>query len=525
MRTAVTPVGRPVRGVPPANRQRKAVVKSRPPPVGGWNARDSLADMPPTDAVLLDNWFPEQGKVSVRGGHTSHATGVGSGNVEFIMEYHSGTSRKMLAAGGGSIYDATNTGAATSKASGFSSNRWQGVNFNGRLGMVNGTDAVQIYDGSTVSAMTISGSGLTTANLIGINVFKSRTYFWEDNSQDFWYSAVNALGGALTKFPLSRVGQFGGNLIAMGTWTLDGGAGVDDLAVFVMSSGEIVIYEGSNPGDAADWNKKGIFRVGAPLAVRGVVKFGGDLIVMSKDGYLPLSRVISLGQLNRTGAISDKISGAVIEAATNFSANFGWQAILYPRGSMMLFNVPRSATVFEQHVVNTVTGAWCRFTGMNAHAWGLFNDRIYFGAGDGVVHLADDSKADAGSDITADVETAFDYMDSPGILKHVTALGPVLGGSGDLAMSLSVQADFQESTSQSLSYTLTTGAASEELWEDITDLWEASTIEFVAADRVARKWFSAKGNGYAIGIRMKVTGQQSANWFSTNYMMSPGGLI
>ena len=32
-----------------------SVQQSYPPPVGGWNARDALAAMKPTDAVALDN--------------------------------------------------------------------------------------------------------------------------------------------------------------------------------------------------------------------------------------------------------------------------------------------------------------------------------------------------------------------------------------------------------------------------------------------------------------------------------------
>ena len=35
--------------------QRKAVTASIPSPIGGWNARDSLGAMPPTDAVQMVN--------------------------------------------------------------------------------------------------------------------------------------------------------------------------------------------------------------------------------------------------------------------------------------------------------------------------------------------------------------------------------------------------------------------------------------------------------------------------------------
>ena len=46
----------------------QANVASLPPPVGGWNARDALANMAPTDAVTLDNLFPGVSSVTLRGG-------------------------------------------------------------------------------------------------------------------------------------------------------------------------------------------------------------------------------------------------------------------------------------------------------------------------------------------------------------------------------------------------------------------------------------------------------------------------
>jgi len=40
--------------------QRRAVTASLPAPIGGWNARDSLAEMNPLDAVQMVNFFLRQ---------------------------------------------------------------------------------------------------------------------------------------------------------------------------------------------------------------------------------------------------------------------------------------------------------------------------------------------------------------------------------------------------------------------------------------------------------------------------------
>ena len=52
-------------------KQNTAQTASIPAPIGGWNARDSLANMSPTDAVQLVNWFPTPTDVTMRSGYTA----------------------------------------------------------------------------------------------------------------------------------------------------------------------------------------------------------------------------------------------------------------------------------------------------------------------------------------------------------------------------------------------------------------------------------------------------------------------
>ena len=49
---------------------RTAVTASVSSPIGGWNARDSIAEMPPLDAVVLDNLYPTPTDVQLRLGYT-----------------------------------------------------------------------------------------------------------------------------------------------------------------------------------------------------------------------------------------------------------------------------------------------------------------------------------------------------------------------------------------------------------------------------------------------------------------------
>lgn len=503
------------------NRPARAI--NFPSPVGGWNKFDSLDQMDEKDAVELENWFPDVGKVVSRKGFEEYATGLGSGAVETLAEYNAGTTRKMIACANNAIYDVSSSGAATSLASGFTNNRWQWAMFTGaapRMALVNGADAPQEYNGSTVGALTVSGSGLTVANLIGVNVFKNRSYFWEKDSQDFWYSSINALGGTLTKFPLGRVSGFGGNLTAMATWTRDAGDGVDDFAVFIMSTGDVIIYQGSDPGDAAAWALVGIFRTGAPLGIRGWCKLGPDLVVMTKDGYVPMSKVIDKGRVTEVGSISDKITGAVSEVAELYSANFGWQALLYPKRSYILFNVPLGTTEFDQHIVNTNTGAWTKFTGMNGPCFGLYNDQLYMGGTDGKVYRADSGNSDNGASINLLAQTAWNYCGNRGLIKKFSAFRPVFQSESPLNFNISLGFDFQPNYDANITQAGDVG--SESTWDLATwdDAFWAESQQFITP------WASADGIGLNVSARVNLLiSSQSVSWYSMEYLFETGGYI
>lgn len=501
------------------NRGVKSSVKSVPAPVGGWNARDAVDDMAEDEATVLTNFFPGRGKCTLRRGYTSYATGLG-GVVETVGEFNAGSDRKMFGAANGRIWNTTSSGAASSLASGFTNNRWQWAQFDdssggARVGLVNGADAPQVHTGSAVSAMTISGSGLTPANLNGINIYKGRSYFWDSRTQDFWYSSANALGGALSKFPLGRVSGTGGNLVAMGTWTRDGGSGPDDLAVFLLSSGDVVIYTGDNPGDSTAWALVGIFKIGAPLGIRALQKVGADLLISTVDGYVPMSRVIAGGRANQKDAISDKIRDAVLTAARNYAGNFGWQVAHYPLGNMAIFNVPVAAGTFEQHVVNTLTGSWAKFTGINARSWGMFNDRMYFG-GSGVVYKFDNGASDAGAAISAVGQTAWNYLGAPSTQKRFTGVCPLLQTDGAMTFSAGVGVDFGLI---GLAQTDSSSPAVTSPWD--SSPWDSSPWSDESV--INNNWLSAEGIGYNVSARLEIlTSTRAVEWLSTRYQYEPG---
>jgi hypothetical protein len=347
-------------------------------------------------------------------------------------------------------------------------------------------------------------------NLIGVNVFKNRTWYWEKNSQDVWYSALNAIGGVLTKFPLSRVGQFGGHLIAMKTWTRDGGSGPDDFAVFIMSSGEAIIYQGSSPATGGDWAIVGIYRIGALLDQRAAVKFGPDLFMITDLDYVNLSEILAGLEAKATRT---KANGALqIELASN-RAEVGWEAIAWPEGRLLIFNVPQGDGVYRQHVFNYVTSAWCRFTGINSHTWCVYNNELYFGAANGCVYkMATTAKTDAGTAIQTVLQPAWTSFDVPQ-RKTFSGIRQILKTNSQIKHSVNYAVDFRPFRSQQYPDSVAeTGTPWGSPWGS----------PWSVADKTIDAWRVIQGYGSMVSFRDYRTLKQKVSYLGTTWLFKIG---
>lgn len=489
-----------------------------PAPIGGWNAKDPLAGMKPTEAVLLDNWFPEASKVTLRNGFASHGTGMGSTtSVESLMAYSSGGTQKLLAAAGTKIWDVTTAGAATAKASSLTNARWQHVMHGERLCMVNGADLPKQYNGSAVSNMSLSGA--TLSSMIGIASHQQRLWMIEKNTLSAYYLPANAISGLLTEVDLTPYCKLGGTLSAIGTWTRDGGDGPDDLIVYLTSEGQAVIFAGTNPASATTWSLIGVFEVGKPLGRRCLVKVGADLIAITEDGFLRLSQVLSTGRANAALALSDKIQTAVNAATRMYESNHGWQAVLYAHANMAIFNVPLiEKDTAHQYVVNTQTGAWARFKGMDANCWATLGDDLFFGGNDGVVYQADSGGDDNGAEIAADGKQAFSYLGAPGLKKQFMMVRPVLASAGGISPAVEINTDFADRVP---SATPTTVGGEGPPW-DTTD-WDVS--DWGNDAEIAASWVDVSGIGYSVSLRIRVASETvPIYWLSSEWIYKPAGL-
>lgn len=377
-------------------------------PVDGWRTDKPLEALPPTAASTLVNFFPEAGYIRPRNGSTTWTTATGA-SIGTLMPYFGASSNRMFAVdNAGNLWDISSPGAPVYNTSpGASGGYVSYVNFTNSGGnwllvcpWPGGSNLVASYNGSTWAGAGITG--WTTHPTVVTN-YRSRLYFLEYNTSNLWFMPTLAITGALAgSINLGAIFKFGGLPVALGVWTTQTLNGPLQLLCILSSEGEVLIYTGSDPTNATNWNLLGSFKLGYPLgADRAFYQIGGDLAVMTVDGVVPLSKAITLDpsavdQYALTGPIAPTWLSTV---ATVGRSTVGWQLAVHPSRRMAIINVPDPLFGDYQLVMNTETRAWTKFAGMTSTCWLSWNGNLYFGAPDGTVRQADVGANDNNSPI------------------------------------------------------------------------------------------------------------------------------
>ena len=515
-----------MRKVQRPNPQKKRVTRSYtvPAATGGLNARESISNMPETDCIRADNVICDTDAIRIRPGHKIHASGL-NGNVESLMEWNGvGASAQLFAActSSNSVFDVTSATAAVSAiaGSGLTNPRWNHTLFGNGVGtnylvMCNGADPVHNFDGTTWTQPTITAAGTSSSKFIQVMEHKERLFFTESSSTAVWYLGINSIAGTASKFDFGSLMDLGGTISSCFRWTLDSGNGVDDLFCIYTTRGEVIVYSGSNPSSASDWALTGTFRIGAPIGRRNFFKVGADVILITQDGFVPLSKALMSGRSVLQEAISDKIRDTVRQLTTDYKDNFGWQPILYPKRGLGVFNVPIAETSGqEQYVINTLNLSWSHWTGLSASSWSLLEDDLYFGS-NRVVYEFGTTAASAGGEIMADVKPAFSYMGDRAGLKQFHMVRPVIVSSASVSPALTVNVDFNDFAPQQTPSTSFTGADWDAAVWDI-DYWAGTVVNQTA-------WIGVTGIGFTGTLRWRaVTNRSEIAWHATDYLWEPG---
>lgn len=479
-------------------------------PSAGLITNMNLADvgrMLPNSATKLENYIPTRQGARVRGGNAKYAQ-LGA-TCKAMWSYQSGASEKLFAANDSAIYEITTVAdpdvTPTAAVSSLTSGEWSFVQVETTGGDflvgVNGADAPREYDGTTWSTSSLTdGSGLLTfADLTHVWVFKGRVFFIEGGSMRAWYLSTGTKSGALTSISFAGLFQRGGSLFMGGTWSLDAGDGVDDKCVFISDQGEVAIYEGTDP--ASDWRIVGRYDIARPLGKNAWMKAGGDLVIATEDGLVPISQAISKDrQALKLVAISDRIEPTWLDEVEERSGN-PWSIIRWDRKNIAYVCTPSPGATSDDKglVVHQLTGAWATNT-MDMWCGTVLNGVCYWGDGDGNIYQAENGGSDNGSNYTCDYVGPFVNPTGGSSVCTAQWLRATFRAENNFIPKVLVETDYLIDTAAAPDSPLNVNA---DVWD--SGLWDTAVWDGEGAANVRIKWRGVTGEGDAHAPRILMT--------------------
>lgn len=491
----------------PAPAQARATPKVFPAPIRGWIESESLAQDIQGGASILENFFPTTRGIRPRGGSLRHAT-ITAG-VKSLMVWRSGASERLFGTDATKVYDITSPASPTVQpaavVSGLTSGIFSSVMFAGTGGdflvAVNGTDDRRLFDG-TAWTTSPAITGVPASSLSHVWVFKNRLFFVQKNTMNAWCLAIDAIGGAASQISLSGVFKKGGALLFGDTWSVDAGDGLDDICVFVSTLGEVVAFSGSNPADPLNWSMEGRYDIGRPLGPNACFRAGGDLVIGTIDGMIPLSAAMNKDPASLTlAAVTRAIEQEWKRQAVARETSMNWSALKWGSRSMGIVGLPTvGASEKCALIVNLLTGAWAKYTGWDISCLAEMGNRAFFGTPGGGIMIAEASGTDDGASYQCTFVGLYDHLRSPVAMKAAKMARTSWLYRQPFTSKVSISSDY---IAKLPAYPPAAQHPSLDVWDvgkwDVA-LWDAGT-----AQQLVTRWVSVAGKGFALAPNIQIT--------------------
>lgn len=342
-------------------------MKFRPAPLKGLDLATPISMLKEGFALRLDNWICRDDGLHVRDGWGAHRLGIPAAIARLIPH-----KAKVYAATASAIYDVW-----TPKLTGLSNGNWhfaEMVNGAGTFtAMVNGADGLVVTDGTSVEVKTITGA--TASSFDRVHWHHNRLWL-AGNDLEPYYLDMDAIAGPAYPFPIAQLCRKGGRVQAFATITQDGARSGNDQLAIMTSEGELLIYAGNDPDNAGSFGVVGVWDVGKPLGARCFAEHGGNVVVLTERGLLPIPANLGTPerQLSKT-ALSDPIE-TMLDTRRAQTLTADWQVISSPDHGLLL--ITDGSTY--QYVLSD-TGGWSRFVGLGGAHWTVAGNELYFATG------------------------------------------------------------------------------------------------------------------------------------------------
>lgn len=273
----------------------------------------------------------------------------------------------------------------------------------------------QAPDGSSWITAAPGTNVFDGKNLTHVCKYRNRLFFIEASSMNAWYLPVNSVGGVLNVIPLSGAATKGGTLLFCTVWSVTAGDGLSDKIVFGTTEGELLIFEGSDPSNINSWKQDGRYQAAKPMGMNGHMNIGGDLLLITEDGIVPISACIAKSFEDlELAAITHQIR-MMWRDEVAAKRSMPWTMINWEMYGGVFVTLPGGTGNDRLCLINnTSTTAWARYTGWDATCFVRLFDNMYFGTQSGVLMQADVGGYDDGQPYTATMVGGWEVFQSPG---------------------------------------------------------------------------------------------------------------
>lgn len=227
------------------------------------------------------------------------------------------------------------------------------------------------------------------ANFVAVVVWKSRAWFVERDTSRAWYLGVNSIFGTATSFDFGSRMRSGGPLVGLYDWSHNAGNGLDAFLVGISGAGDVVIYQGTDPTSSSTFGLTGSWSVGGLVSGRRIATdFGGDMLILSLLGAVPLSQIVRGADVNDAGIYATRKIGPLFnQLAASFKSYPGWSIHLHPTENALMITVPSlgPGNATQQLMMSFASKGWSLFRDLPMYSAVAWNGEMYFGTVDGRV--------------------------------------------------------------------------------------------------------------------------------------------
>ena len=343
--------------------QQNAGAFTIPASMQGVNAVTGLAQMQPDECIYTFNLLAQDFGMEVRDGYIEWANGWTGGPARTVITFegHVDADDKLWIANDEGIWEVTADGT-TAPVEVFTWDSQVGnagicsflttTNDGNDLFVLlcDGENGYHVYT-QTTDTWAVILEGVTPGELDGVDpalldfvfVWKNRIWFIQKETSIGWYLDAGNFTGDITEFNFGQQFASGGALRAMYNWSLDGGLGLDDLLVAVSSSGDVVVYQGTDPDAPDTFALIGTWHIGnMPEGNRFGVEFGGEVYLLSIYGLVPISQLLNGSNINDPNTyLTAKISPYIRNVMGEVRSDFGWNIVVHEKAARLFINSPK----------------------------------------------------------------------------------------------------------------------------------------------------------------------------------------